>query len=49
MTKANLVKADISLSLAYSFRVSDYYYNGRTQDSRQAGMMLVRQEFCILI
>jgi hypothetical protein len=36
MTKATLIKANISLGLAYSFRVSVHYHHGRKHGSTQA-------------
>jgi hypothetical protein len=40
MTKATLIKENISLGLAYSFRCSVHYYHSRMHDSMQADMVM---------
>ena len=42
MTKATLIKANISLELAYSFRGLVYYHHGRKHGSMQADRVLER-------
>jgi hypothetical protein len=39
MAKAVLTRANISLELAYSFRVSVHYHCGRKQGGMQAGLV----------
>jgi hypothetical protein len=40
MTKATLIKENISLGLAYSFRGSVHYHHGGKHDSMQADTVL---------
>ena len=40
MTKASLIKDNIYLGVAYSFRCSVHYSHGEKQDSMQPDMML---------
>ena len=40
MTKPTLIRENISLELAYRFRVPIYYHHGRKHGSIQAGMVL---------
>ena len=40
MTKATLIRANISLELVYSFRGSPHYHHGDKHGSMQADMML---------
>ena len=40
MTKTTLMKANIYLGLAYSFRDSVHYHHGRKYGSRKADMVL---------
>ena len=43
MTKATLIKENISLGLAYSFRGSVHYHHGGKHDSMQADMVLEKE------
>ena len=43
MIKATLIKENISLGLAYSFRGSVHYHHGRKHGSMQADMVLEKE------
>ena len=43
MTKATLIKGNISLGLAYRFRGSVHYHHNRKPGSLQADMMLEKE------
>ena len=43
MTNASLIKDNIELGLAYRFRGSAHYHQGRKHGSVQTGMMLEKE------